>query len=154
MKKGDERDVLLHLHNPLRNLLLIQNTPLDLPTLALTLLVSKLALPDAHPRRRIAEAHLGIIKDTLREPHAVLHKVDNESLAVEVAVLVRVHLHIGVTVVVVHEHATFRKAGSNLLGCGMRWVENTAVFLDTCGSMPVALLRFFGESGVEGVLDV
>ena len=89
--------------------------PLDLPTLTLTLLVSKLALPDAHPRRWIAKAHLGVIEDTLREPRAVLHKVDNECLAVEVAVFVRVHLHLGVAVVL-HEHATLGKAGGNLLG--------------------------------------
>ena len=116
--------------------------------------VSKFALPDTHPRRRIADTHLGVISDTLREPHAVLDKVDNESLAVEVAVFVRVHLHLGVAVVVFHEHATLGKAGTNLVGHGIRWVKNTAVFFDTCGSVPVTLLRFFGESDVEGVLDV
>ena len=115
-KEGEERDVFLHLHNPLRSLLLIQNAPPDLPTLTFTLLVSKLALPDAHPRRLIAEVHLGVIKDTPREPHAVLHEVDNDCLAIEIAVFVRVHLHLGVAVVVFHEHATLGKAGSNLLG--------------------------------------
>ena len=152
-EEGEERDVLLHLHNPLSSLLLIQNPPLDLPTLTLTLPVPKLALSVAHPRRRIAETHLGVIEDTLREPHAVLDKVDNESLVVEVAVLVRVHLHLGVAVVVV-VHATLGKAGSNLLGRGIRWVTNTAVFFDICGLDLVALLRFFGESDVEGVLNV
>ena len=106
--------------------------------------MSKHALPDAHLRGRITETHLGVIEDTLRELHAVLHKVDGESLAVEVTMLVRVHLHLGVAVVVVHEHATLGKAGSNLLGRGIRWVMNTAVFFDACGLVPVALLRFCG----------
>ena len=80
----------------------------------------KLALPHAHPRRRIADAQLGVIENALRESHAILHKVDDESLAVEVAVLVRVHLHLRVAVVVLHEHTTLGKAGSNLFGRGIK----------------------------------
>ena len=75
----------------------------------------KLALPHAHPRRRVADAQLGLIKDALRKPHAVLHKVHDERLAAEVAVLVRVHLHLRMAIVVLHEHAAFGEAGGNLL---------------------------------------
>ena len=56
-QKGEGGGALLHFHNPLRSLLLIQNASLDLPALALS---------DTHPRRRIAEAHLGVIENTLR----------------------------------------------------------------------------------------
>ena len=120
--------------------------------------MSKLAPPHAYPRR-ITEAHLGVIEDTLREPHTVLHKVDNECLAIEVALLVRVHLDLGVAVVVLHEHATLGKSGGDLLGRSiMREVSDEYCrVLWYLRSGSGCLLRFFGggwESEAEGVLDV
>jgi hypothetical protein len=126
----------------------------------------KLALPDAHPRGRIADAQLGLIKDTLREPHAVLHKVDDEGLAIEVAILVRVHLHLGMAIVILHEHTALGEASGDLVGCGVeREVgDNAAVFFDACGLVVAVddaaadfLPRFFGGGwgSEEGaVLDV
>ena len=61
-----------------------------------------------------------ILIDRQGRADAVLHKVDNERLAIEVTVFVHVHLHLGVVVIVLHEHATLGKAGSNLLGRGIK----------------------------------
>lgn len=55
---ASEQDLLFHLRNPVRRLLLVHDSPCPVVSL---LLVPKLPPPDAHDGARIAEAELGVV---------------------------------------------------------------------------------------------